>query len=145
MLEILSERSELTCPTAGGEASYIQHLSRKVLDCVFIIRCAHNKYYNILSSPIGFCEYWYAVSTDISPRATSSESERFMSIMPSVEPVSMTVLISCVRFSRMRFATALLLMRSSHAGIRPPEIRGMSLCENTPAREAASWRRIWSC
>src|SRR3989338_1045695 len=131
MLEILSERSELTCPTAGGEASYIQHLSRKVLDCVFVIRCAHNKYYNIFSNPIGLSEYWYAVSTDISPRATNSASERFISIMPSVEPVSITVLISWVRFSRMRFATALLLMSNSQAGIRPPEMRGMSSCENT--------------
>ena len=67
---------------------------------------------------------------------------RFLSLIPTSDDVSITVCISCVRFSRIRLATALLLMRSSHTGTSPPEIRGTSRCENMPASNAESCMRI---
>ena len=68
-----------------------------------------------------------------------------MSIMPSSAPVSITVCISCVRFSRIRLATAAFEIISSYAGMSPPEMRGISRWENTPAKEPESWMRICSC
>src|SRR3989344_8198938 len=78
------------------------------------------------SRAFGLNECMYACSAVISPLLTRSASERFMSIMPTSDPVSMTIGTSWVRRSLIRFATALLLIRSSYAGIRPPDIFGIN-------------------
>ena len=63
--------------------------------------------------------------------------------MPSLRPDDRMLRTWCVLPSRIRPRTALFATRISNAATMPPPMRGISRCDTTPDRHAASCTLIW--